>query len=546
MAILDYQKINSRGGGSSYFCLTVEGSYSGASGGKATVTGSVYMYYRYTGVPYYAWSFSGCSFSINGVNKFSGTVKEPNSVSDWKDGSWTIGGVTYKHRCLLMGPYTQSVTYGYGTTKSVSVSGTYKVGGSADYLPVAGTYTVTGNVKLPAQTAPAPTSCTVSSVTTTTTTAKVTATVGGTYTTLQYSKDGSSWQSSNTFTGLYPDTSYNFYARAQNSNSAWKTSAVYSKKTTVPALPTYTVSFDNITRTGARMVINITNNPDNYWKIHYYSTSNKWLGATSSNTGTTYYTYGGMTPNTNVTVYTRVGGISVTGDDANVQDAVSRNFTTSGNPPVAEKIEVLDITRTSARLNMWGTYDTNAVWEEADYTYGIVEGEYTQTTGSIMENLEPNTTYYIKARFKDNWDRWSNYVYNSFTTIGNAPSNIIINLDNIGETNVELTVSAEPDTNAIIEEYAIYQDDSILVDYQASPIFNIDNLQEETEYNIVAKAKDNWDRIGISETTTFTTLAGKWIKIININGEITTHKCYLITPAEKIEIKKDAFKILGG
>ena len=340
---------------------------------------------------------------------------------------------------------------------------------------------------------------------------------------------------SGSFSGLSPNTKY--YVRANASNGAARGYSSVGSFTTTGNAPIINSTSASPSRTDCT----ISHNTSYDTNASYKSISIKYGKTTSYGSTATSTSLSGLTPNT-LYYYS----VTITDNWNRTSAAKTGSFTTTGNPPVAEKIEVLDITRTSARLNMWGTYDTNAVWEEADYTYGIVEGEYTQTTGSVMENLEPNTTYYIKARFKDNWDRWSNYVYNSFTTIGNAPSNIVINLDNIGETNVELTVSAEPDTNATIEEYAIYQDDSILVDYQAYPIFNIDNLQEETEYNIVAKAKDNWNRIGTSEVTTFITLAGKWIKIINTNGEITTHKCYLITPAEKIEIKKDAFKILGG
>ena len=73
-----------------------------------------------------------------------------------------------------------------------------------------------------------PSEVTLTNVTTSIGTASVSVYIQGAYTEVQYSKDGSNWQSSNTFNDLVHNQRYTFYARARNNTSSWTTSGGYS------------------------------------------------------------------------------------------------------------------------------------------------------------------------------------------------------------------------------------------------------------------------------------------------------------------------------
>lgn len=348
---IDYVKIAGQNGSSNLYCLSLEADYSGASGGKATVNARLYMYCTWTNTPYTNFRFYR-NLKINGVTKYSGNFGRPKdeqalpyTASDWEDGTWSIGGTTYKQRALLIltSLSSQSVTYGYGVSKKVTISAEYDVTATKTFLPKEGDYPLSGSITLPAQTAPTPSSCSVSVSSIDKDSAILSASVGGTYTEIQYKNSiDNTWQSSATMSNLIHNTSYGFYARARNQNSSWVESSIV---------------------------------------------------------------YG----------------------------------TTLGDNPVINSISFTDIDRTVATLNLAVTYDTNAIFDQGNYEWGEIEGSYSYSgTSTNLTDLTPNTLYYVRARVKDNWDRWSDYIYGSFTSSGNAP---IINAveETVGRTTVTLT-----------------------------------------------------------------------------------------------------------
>ena len=99
------------------------------------------------------------------------------------------------------------------------------------------------------------------------------------------------------------------------------------------------------------------------------------------------------------------------------------------------------------------SYDTNASNSAYEYYYGTSNGSYPNSTTASMSGLTPNTTYYIRARAKDNWGRWSGYVYTSFTTTGNAPSITAHKCNIPRQTGADMTYTATYDTNDSLSSY---------------------------------------------------------------------------------------------
>ena len=129
------------------------------------------------------------------------------------------------------------------------------------------------------------------------------------------------------------------------------------------------------------------------------------------------------------------------------------NFTTSGNAPTLDSVTASNVTRTTATLSISASYDTNASYASVEYYYGTTSGSYTTSTPASMTGLTPNQTYYIRARVKDNWDRWSGYNYTSFTTSGNTPTISSHGVQSYGQNSMQMQFTASYDTNDSLDTY---------------------------------------------------------------------------------------------
>lgn len=139
MAVLAYKQINTQGGSSKVFCYTLEYDVSGR-----TITFYSRMRCSWSSAPYYQWTHT------NSLTVAGSTVSGSSawSASDWKSSSITINGKAY---ALCYTSASKSYTAGSGAV-TVSASDSYKVSGSANYLPVAGTYSNSGSYTFPALT----------------------------------------------------------------------------------------------------------------------------------------------------------------------------------------------------------------------------------------------------------------------------------------------------------------------------------------------------------------------------------------------------------
>lgn len=496
--------------GRAVLCLVVRGWTSGVSGGKGTVHADGFMGCTWSSPPYYLFSHAGKTY-IDNVEK--GTLSnEPDSYDDWSTGnSFTYSGRACKIACRVCDEYSTEFNYGYGTTKSVAVKVTYTVSGSAGYLPTAGTHQASGTVTLPSQTATAPSAVSIS-VSTGVGTATVSATVTGTYTAVEYSKDGSNWQSSNSFSSLAHNTSYTFYARAKNSNSAWTTSAGKSA-TTGGNAPTITAISASPSRTGATFSATVAYDTNASYSSMSHSTS-------SGGTYTSGTSVSGLTPNTSYTYY-----IKVTDNKGKTSAAKSVSFKTTGNAPSISSVSH-NVFRNSAELTPTVTYDTNASSSSVSIQYGTSTSYGSTSTSYTLSNLSPNKTYYYSMKVTDNQGRTSSAKTGNFKTTAYLPSGLGITVSNVLPFTATATVTGSGDTNAGITNYKYYYTPKPSVNTYDMPIksfggarwariFYHNNKKGTVLFTSLAECKniqtaDKYSRLGLLDSENTYKINGKY------------------------------------
>ena len=426
--------------------------------GNLTVTPSLYVWARKTSsapyVPYYAKdinsNISYCQIG-NQTNNVSGSF--PATLAAWKNRTLSYGGTNFEIRCDSDedSTFVSNCSREFdASTKTRNVDLRIYVrykDTTTSYMPKAA-YDVSGTITLPA-TLSAPSSVSITNVSTTTTSATVSASVSGAYTEIQYSKDnGANWQKSNVFYGLTHNTTYNFKAQAMNVDSDWVKSSTYTKKTNTIPGPTYSRSVSNITRTSARLNTSVSVNPEKYWRLHWYDINGRWVGYSGNGaTGSWTYDQSGLTPNTSYNFYTQV----TNNNDGEGTGLSPISFTTTGNAPTINSISATS-SRTTASMSASVSYDTNASQSTYQWQYGI--GSYNSTSGSdSLSGLTPNSTYNYRLYVKDNWGRATTSGGKTFKTTGNAPTISSFGVKTYNQTSVEMQYSATYDTNDSLSSY---------------------------------------------------------------------------------------------
>lgn len=208
-------------------------------------------------------------------------------------------------------------------------------------------------------------------------------------------------------------------------------------------------------------------------------------------------TFDGLTPNT---LYYYRGWIQ---NSAGLGlNSSWKSIYTTGNAPTATGLPISNVTRTSASVSINGTYDTNASWGGWECVYGTTTN-YGSSTSGTMSNLAANTKYYVRGRFYDNWGRWSNYVYNEFTTSGNAPTINSIS-PSPSRTSCSISYSATYDNNASYSSISIKY--GTTTNYgSTSNSTNLTGLAPNTTYYYSITITDNWGRTSSSKTGSFKT-----------------------------------------
>lgn len=267
-----------------------------------------------------------------------------------------------------------------------------------------------------------PSEVTVTNVTTEIGSATVSVYIKGDYTDVQYSKDGSSWQSSNTFNDLIHNQRYIFYARARNNSSSWTTSGGYSA--TIPGnAPTITSVSTLLTRTTCDFTINV-----DYDNTSFKARNIQYGTTTSYGSSTTDTSIYNLTPNTRYYY-----SITVTDTKNKTSNAYTGNFTTTHTAPSIGTITPIvgDTTCTFPTSGSGITYD-NAQYAHATIKYRV-EGTgswatlTTSASPAILSGLDIVTTYEYEYTITDSGGGVSNTVTGTFTTTGQSKARLKIN-----------------------------------------------------------------------------------------------------------------------
>lgn len=331
---------------------------------------------------------------------------------------------------------------------------------------------------------------------------------------------------SHQITNLSPNTTYYYRAKAKNSLGEWGYGE--EKSFTTPAPPTVTTeSASDVTHNSAKLNGSVTAINDSEivergfeWGTESGVYDNEWTETGSFGTGSFSHDLSGLNPET--TYYYRAkaknnDGVWGYGDEV--------SFTTSSAPPptVSTK-DATNISASSATLN--GSVDAINDTEitERGFEWGTEPGNYPNSwteTGSfgtgdfshVLNSLSPNTTYYYRAKAKNNYDVWGYGEEKSFTTSG-SPS--VSTLEPIVSTHsVTLKGSVDVINDSKITEYGfewgtepgVYTDSwTKSGDFGIGEFSHIlNNLPPGTTYYYRAKAKNDNGYWGYGEEVSFTT-----------------------------------------
>lgn len=278
--------------------------------------------------------------------------------------------------------------------------------------------------------------------------------------------------------------------------------------------PTCSAEIIDIGTEKATVRAKITNNPSNWWRIHVYDVDGAWQNYTASNNTWTSYTDTGLLHNTDYNMYYQYTN-SVDGEGSGL---IAVPFKTSGNAPTATGLPISSITRTSAKVSIDGTYDRNASWGGWEVYYST-DSSYGTKGGDSLSNLTANTTYNVKGRFYDNFSRWSNWVYNSFKTLGNNPTiKTGHGLKTGGQTSVVMQYSATYDTNDALSSYKWEYGTTTSYGKTVTNTNSINGLSTNTTYHYKLTVTGTQGRSSTATGTFVTDYATQQITNMSIQG----------------------------
>lgn len=329
---------------------------------------------------------------------------------------------------------------------------------------------------------------------------------------------------------ISPYSSYTIYETC--SGSSWGgtvngESSVTIPKQSSPPAPTCSVSITNIGVDRATCTGQITNNPENYWRIHLYNTGGSWQTyATGTNSCT--FTQTGLAHNTTYNFYHQYTNQS----DGEGSGLIAHSFTTSGNAPTITSVVPSAARTTCSLANNAITYDTNASFSSVSVRYGTSTSYGSTASTTNLTGLTPNTTYYYSMTVTDNWGRTSGAYTGNFTTTGNAPTaSHNASGDAIGRKYAQIGFAYTCDTNASwgagTISYGTTTSYGSTGTADAYNHFFIGGTSESegtlipnTTYYYRFSVMDNWGRISNQVTGSLTT-SGNPPAISNVSGTVT-------------------------
>lgn len=325
---------------------------------------------------------------------------------------------------------------------------------------------------------------------------------------IQYSKDNATWQDSNVFSSLTPNTTYTLYVKAIAKSATGETATGYGNisGTTDSNPPVITNVATSVTRTSFTLTPSVTLETgvslSNY--MVYWGTQ---PDPASTGTYTTSTTITGLNPNT-----TYYYSIQAKDSVPKISNPWEGTVKTSGNAP-SYTATASSITRTSFIITPSSiTYDTNASFKSFKVEWGTstsyATGSNTNTTSAAaytVSSLAANTTYYWRTTLTDTQGR-STQKTGSITTTGNAPT--VTASTTPARTSCTLAIGATYDTNASFSsgkyEYGTSTSYGTSVNISAVGNQTISNLTPNTTYYYKVSITDNKSRTG-TKTGSFKT-----------------------------------------
>lgn len=249
-------------------------------------------------------------------------------------------------------------------------------------------------------------------------------------------------------------------------------------------------------------------------------------------------TISNLSPNTTYSCQIRMGNGNSELTYSNVANA-----TTLGNAPSVSGSSVSSLTYKSAYINISYSLEVNASLAAVEINYGTSTSYGSTSSSSSLSGLTPRTTYYYRARVKDNWNRWSGYTTGSFTTQDPPlPSCSAPTLIEATDSSLKVSATATPGDMTTITKIQFTVDDSTWVG-TSSPT-TITGLNDDTSYNVRAAATDNYGRTMWSDITVMRTLAGKRVAVSSNGGTMTKHNLYVsVNGGAFVKRSKDKIKI---
>lgn len=367
---------------------------------------------------------------------------------------------------------------------------------------------------------------------------------GGSVSYTWYLNGGSSRSGSSvSWSGLSPNTSYSVSVTATNSYGL-TASASRTVTTGVPSRPTYTTSFTNVTSTSARLVINVTSNPDSWWAVHYYETYGNWKGATTRGaTGTFNVDYTGLAHNTQYNMATQYGGPN----DTYLQGKQNHYVTTSGDAPTITSHGVQTYGQTTIVMRYTATYDTNSSLSSYrwDYTTGALPSGPTDPTAlntNTITELTPNTTYNYRLVVVEDVAGRTSSVTGTFKT--DYPTQQVTSIveGDITETSLSVTVNVPNPSWLNSLTCWLYESDgttliatrNVTSGITAANSFLFEDLDPGTEYIVKAQINTYSQTASVGgydsdiEQLSVATLDASPVSVIQSDGTITKHKAYVM------------------
>lgn len=289
--------------------------------------------------------------------------------------------------------------------------------------------------------------------------------------------------------GLSPNTSYKIgWCHQRDYNKVWSSEVTTTTKTNKPDAP----------KNGAINISSVSHNSvtasfsgftyDTNSKFSYYNVAIFESGTTPSYTKITNssYTFSNLKSNTAYTVrvvaYDNYGSAS---------SPIDKSVTTWKSPITISSFEVTGITHNSLTTKATVTTNNNTITEVVHKIVGGSSVTNTEYANHTYTDLNPNTEYSLEETITDSYGR-SVKSTTTGTTLPNPPVISGVTNSSITHNSATITVKAVVSSPGTITRYELITDSETLIN--TTGVFNVTDLNPNTEYSYTARAIDNYSR----------------------------------------------------